>query len=461
MKQDNSSEKISALITTTLSSFLLPFMISSVNIALPSIAIDFDMGAVSMGWVATAYILSAAIFLVPFGKIADIYGRKRIFISGMFIYSIASLLLAFSNSSAMLITLRVLQGIGASMNFGTSTAILSSVYPPNERGKVFGINVAAVYLGLSLGPTVGGILTQALTWRSIFALSVPLGLAVAIVAITKLKGEWAEAKGEKFDLAGSVIYAMMLVALMHGFSEITKLQGILQTAIGVVLFFVFVLWETKAKYPVLEVRLFKSNRAFAFSNLAALINYSATWAVTFLLSLYLQYIKALSPRDAGLVLLAQPIVQAILSPISGRISDRIEPRIVASMGMGATVLGLILLSFINTNTPIIYFIITLIVSGFGFALFSAPNTNAIMSSVEKRYYGVASGILGTMRMIGQMMSMGIVMLIFTIYIGSAKITPENYDQFLMSAKTAFRIFSIICIIGVLASLNRGKVRREN
>jgi EmrB/QacA subfamily drug resistance transporter len=462
MKQDtgNTSERISALITTTLASFLLPFMLSSVNIALPSIAKEFDMNAVLMGWVALAYILSATIFLVPFGRIADIHGRKRVFISGMMIYTLASILLAISNSSAMLITARALQGMGGSMYLVTSVAILTSVYPPNERGKVLGINVSAVYLGLSLGPTIGGILTQTFGWRSIFAVTVPLGLAVVVISLLKLKGEWAEAKGEKFDLIGSIIYALMLVAIMHGFYTITTLRGKLQTAIGIVLLIVFIMWELKSNNPVLKVRLFKGNRTFVVSNIAALINYSATSAVTFLLSLYLQYLKALSPKSAGLILLSQPIVQAILSPLAGRLSDRIEPRIVASIGMGTTVLGLVFLAFINGDTSLIYLVIVLIVCGLGFALFSAPNMNAIMGSVEKKQYGVASGMVGTMRMIGQMMSMGIVMLIFTVYIGEAKITPDNYGQLLVSAKLSFAIFSVLCLIGVLVSIGRGKVRKE-
>ncbi|HGJ64990.1 TPA: MFS transporter [bacterium] len=458
---ENTSIRISALIITTLASFLLPFMISSVNIALPAIAKDFNMSAITMGWVVTSYILSAAVFLVPFGRIADIYGRKRIFVAGMLVYTLASFLLTISNSSIMLIISRILQGLGGSMNYGTAVAILTSIYPPNQRGKVLGINVSAVYLGLSVGPTIGGILTQAFGWRSIFAINVPIGLAISIASIFILKGEWAGAKGEKFDLAGSIIFAGMLVALMHGFSRITTTAGILETSIGIVLFVIFVLWESKSKYPILDVKLFKGNKTFTLSNLAALINYSATWAVTFLLSLYLQYIKVLSPRDAGLVLLAQPIVQAVLSPFSGRMSDYIEPRIVASIGMGATAFGLILFSFIDSGTSIYYLIILLVISGFGFALFSAPNMSAIMGSVEKKYYGVASGMVGTMRMTGQMMSMGIVMLIFTLYIGGAKITPENYDQFLLSAKMAFKVFSILCILGMLASLSRGKIRQEN
>jgi len=457
-KIEKTPNRISTLIIINLPSFLTPFMASSVNIALPTIGKEFNMDAVLLGWVATIYILSAAMFLVPFGRLGDIYGRKRIFTYGIMVYTISSFLLGISFSSGMLLALRVVQGISASMMFSTTVAILTSLFPPQERGKVLGINVATVYVGLSLGPTLGGILTEQLGWRSIFLFNVPLGLAVIIFAFWKLKGDWSDAKGEKFDLIGSIVYGIMLISIMYGFTKLPGYLGIVFIVFGVLSFCVFVLLETRIKNPVLDINLFKNSKSFAFSNLAALINYSATSAVGFILSLYLQYLKSLSPKDAGLVLLAQPATQAILSPIAGKLSDRIEPRIVASIGMGLTVIGLFLLIPLNENTSLTFMIVSLIFLGFGFALFSSPNTNAVMSSVEKRYYGVASGTLGTMRMTGQMLSMGIIMLIMSIYIGRVKITPEYFGLFLKSARTAFVIFSILCLGGVFASLSRGKVR---
>ena len=438
--------------------FLTPFMGSSIAIALPSIGGELAMDAILLGWVATAYLLAAAMFLVPLGRIADIYGRKRIFTYGMITYTAASLLSAISTSAAMLISFRVLQGIGGAMIFSTGVAILTSVFPPEERGRVLGINVAAVYAGLSLGPFVGGLLTQYLGWRSIFWANVPLGLLIIALIFWKLKGEWAEAKGEKFDIAGSIIYSLMLIAIMYGFTMLPELPGaglILAGGLGIV---AFVKWETKVKSPVLDVRLFRNNTVFALSNLAAFINYSATFAVSFLLSLYLQYIKGLTPQIAGLVLVAAPVVQAIFSPFAGRLSDKIEPRIVASLGMGLTVIGLIFFIFLGNTTSLWFIIAGLIILGFGFALFSSPNTNAVMSSVEKRSYGVASATLATMRQIGMMFSMGMVMLIFAIYLGRVQITPEYYAPFLSSLNTAFIIFTVLCFGGIFASLARGKVR---
>jgi EmrB/QacA subfamily drug resistance transporter len=455
---DNSAEKNSALLVATLASFLTPFMTSAVNIALPSIGKEFSLNAILLSWVPTSYILAAAIFLVPFGRLADIYGRKRIFAYGIFIFTVSSFLCALSNSAIALIASRILQGFGSAMIFSTAVAIVTSAFPVGERGRVLGINVSAVYLGLSVGPFLGGVLTQHLGWRSIFLVNVPLGLIIIVLLYWKLKGEWCEAKGEKFDLSGSVIYGLTVISIMYGFSLLPSIGGAGLLLLGGIGIFLFVRWEIRQKHPVLDINLIRNNPVFAFSNLAALINYSATSAVAFLLSLYLQYIRKLSPQDAGLILLFQPMVMTVFSPLAGRISDRVEPRIVASAGMAFTTASLSLLFFLSANTSTVFIITNLVLLGFGFALFSSPNTNAIMSSVEKRFYGAASGTLATMRLTGQMLSLGIVMLIFAVYIGRVRITPEYYPLFLKSTKAAFAIFAALCLGGIFASLARGKVR---
>jgi EmrB/QacA subfamily drug resistance transporter len=458
MKINDTDHRRSALIVTTLGSFLIPFMGSSVNIALPSIGKEFGMNAVLLSWVTTSYLLAVAIFLVPFGRIADIYGRKKVFLYGFVIFTLASFLSTISTSTLLLISSRVLQGIGASMTSSTGVAILTSVFSTGERGRVLGINVAAVYSGLSCGPFLGGLLTHYFGWRSIFMANVPLGFLITIFTFWKLKGEWTEAEGEKFDFTGSLLYSVTLVAIMYGFSMLPGIGGAFLILLGVLGAWAFVKWEIKSKSPIFDMDLFRNNRVFAFSNLAALINYSATFAVGFLLSLYLQFIKGFHPQEAGVILISQPIVQALLSPFAGRLSDRIEPRMVASTGMTLTAVGLFLFTFLNEKTTTPFIIANLILLGLGFALFSSPNTNAVMSSIEKRFYGVASGTLGTMRATGMMLSMGMVMLIFALYIGRTQITPSNYPLFIKSVKAAFLIFSALCLAGIFASLSRGRVR---
>lgn len=455
------SIKRTALAIATLSSFLTPFMISAVNIALPAIGRDFEADAVLMSWVATSYLLAAAVALVPMGKLADIYGRKRIYVSGMALFTAASFLCALSKSVTILIVWRVLQGTGSAMVFATSMAILTSVYPPQERGKVLGIAVAAVYIGLSCGPFFGGWLTQLLTWRSIFLSNIPIGIVIIGLVFFRLKAEWIGAAEETFDFIGTCFYAVAVVAIMYGISIIPTRLSIVIIFSGLLALVGFVKWVSHVRYPVFEVDLFRNNRVFAFSCLAALINYSATFAVTFLLSLYLQYIKGLTPQMAGTVLISQPIMMALFSPLAGKLSDKIEPRLIASLGMTITASGLVLLTFLTRNSALVYIVLSLMILGFGFALFSSPNMNAIMSAVDKRFYGIASGSVGTMRLLGQMFSMGIATLIFALFIGRAQITPEYYPALITSVKAAFIIFSGLCTIGIYFSFARGRLRSQD
>jgi EmrB/QacA subfamily drug resistance transporter len=447
-----------ALLIAVLAGFLTPFDLSAVNIALPTIAGEFFMDAVSLSWVATAYLLGSAVFLVPFGRIADIHGRKKIFSAGLMVFTFASFAMIFSAWPAMIILLRVVQGIGAALIFGTAVAILTSVTPPRERGKALGIYTTAVYLGLSMGPFLGGFLVTSFGWRSIFAINVPLGILILAIIRTKLEGEWADARGESFDLSGALLYGLALVCVMYGFSLLPDVSGILLAVTGTLVLAAFVWWEYRTPSPLINLSLFLKNRVFAFSNLAALINYSATFSVTFFLSFYLQYIKGYSPALAGTILVTQPVVQALFSSSAGRLSDRIEPGRIASVGMALTACGLFLLSLLSADTALAYLIGTLVLLGLGFAFFSSPNTNAVMSSVTKPYYGVASGTLGTMRLVGQMLSMGIAMVIISLLIGRIMITPEVADQLLMSIRIGFTCFALLCCCGIFFSLVRGTVR---
>ena len=447
-----------ALAIATLAAFFIPFMGSSVNIALPTIGEEFGMDAVSLSWVATSFLLAAAMFLLPFGRLADIHGRKRFFAWGIAIYTLASLLSAVAPSGLALILFRGLQGLGGAMIFSTGIAILTSVYPQEERGKVLGFSVGSVYLGLSFGPSIGGFLTEQFGWRSVFMVHVPIGLLIVSLIAAKLKGEWADARGERFDWVGSLIYTSSLMGVVYGLSLLPQALGgwlALSGAAGLIL---FVGWELKTDSPLMNIKLFRTSTVFAYSNLAALIHYSATFAVGFLLSLYLQYIQGYGAQNAGLILIAQPVVMAAFSPYAGKLSDRIEPRRVASIGMALTALGLFLLVLIDSRTGVGMIVGNLIILGLGFALFSSPNTNAVMSSVDKRYFGVASGTLGTMRLTGQMLSMGIATLIFAVYIGRVQITPEQYPLFLKSTQVAFLVFGLLCLAGILASLARGRLR---
>lgn len=457
MKQD-AIIKRNTMVVAAAAAFLTPFMGSAINLAIPAIGEQFGSNAFWLSWVATSYILASAAFLVPFGRLADIIGRKKTFIYGVAIFALATALCGLAWSIKVLIALRVLQGFGSAMIFGTGMAILTSVFPPQERGKALGINVASVYIGLSMGPVLGGVINHHLGWQSIFYFTAVISALVVIVALRGLHGEWAGAKGEKYDLTGAVLYAVGLVALMYGMSSISASPFAKYSLLaGLVLLGLFIAHAMRVQHPILDIKLFSQNVTFAFSNLAALINYSATFAVGFLLSLHLQVVMGYDSQMAGFVLLSQPVLMALLSPWAGRLSDRIPPRIVASTGMGLTALGLFILCFLSPQMPLWVVVADLALLGTGFALFSSPNSNAVMGSVEKRFYGVASATLGTMRLTGQAISMAIVTLLLALYIGSVELRLASPELLVQGARVTFVIFTVLCVAGIFASLARGEV----
>lgn len=450
----------SALAVSVFGSFITPFMISSVNIALPAIQESFrdsGMNAVLLSWVAMTYLLAAGVSLIPMGRLGDIRGRKKILGYGFGLFALGSLFCGLAPGIYLLLGARCLQGIGGGMIFSTGMAILTSVFPPNRRGRVLGIAVSAVYVGLSTGPFAGGLVTHYLGWRSLFLIIALSGLCPLVLLLLYLKGEWADAAGESYDLPGTLLYVPALVFIIYGFSILPAPTGWLLLVGGCVFLAWFGVRQYRLEAPLFQVGLFLENRVFALSNGAALIHYSATFGLMFLLSLYLQYLKGMDPLLAGTVLVAQPAMMAIFSPVAGRLSDRVEPRLISSVGMGITCAGLLSLSLLTLATPLWLIVAILMVLGFGFAMFSSPNMNAIMGSVERRYLGIASGSAGTMRVFGQMFSMGIATLILSLLVGERTLTPSVYPELLASIRLTFGVFAALCLVGVGASLARGRI----
>ncbi|MDR2383697.1 MAG: MFS transporter [Prevotellaceae bacterium] len=445
-----------ALLILCLASFLVPFMGSAINLSLPQIGRSFSMGAVSQSWIATIYLIAAAIFQVPFAHLADLVGRKRIFIQGLALFGVSTFLCGLSLSGTMLIVLRALSGMGCAMMFGTSMAILVSVFPSAHRGKAIGINTSVVYFALASGPFLGGLLTQHAGWRNLFFIVGLAGIVVAILATQIIKQEWAEAKGEHFDYVGSIIYATGLFGLIFGFSELPGVLGFVCIATGIACFVAFTAYELKNKQPIFNVRIFSGNTIFGLSCLSALINYACTSAIAFMLSLYLQYIRGFTPKDAGLILIVQACVQCVVSFYAGRMSDRLNPATLATAGMGIIVAGLTGLIFVSPSTSIAFILVLLFLLGFGFGLFSSPNSNVIMSSVTQKYYGQASATMGTMRLTGQAFSMGIATMALSMSVGNRLITPETHAGFMQGFRITFVIFAALCAVGTYTSSFRVK-----
>jgi len=436
-------------------SFLTPFMGSSINIALPAIGSELGADAILLSWIPTSFVLASAIFLIPIGRLADIYGMRRIFFPGIILFTIGTLLCVFAWSTPMLIGFRMLQGIGNAMSFSTAIAALTAIYPAEKRGAVLGINVAVTYIGLSAGPVIGGIMTQTFGWRSIFYAVIPFGIIIILLLIQN-RNEWMDRSPGRFDLVGSVMYGLLLLSLMYAISQFPGSECLFWIACSVPLAVFLIIWETHTQSPLFNLGLFWHNHVFTFSNIATIINYCATFAVGFLLALYLQFNRGLDPQSAGFVLIAQPVVQAIFSPAAGRLSDRIEPGIVASVGMGITAVGLFCLALLTETTPVFFVFAALTILGLGFALFSSPNTNAIMGSVSRDSLGIASATVATARQVGMMMSLGIVMMIFSVLIGRVQISYENHMQLMTSVQVAFGFFAILCVAGIYFSIARGK-----
>lgn len=463
MEADRSLRRY-ALLITTVSSFLAPFMGSATDLALKTIGDRNNLNAEAfwLTWVQLIYLLTSAAFLLPFGRAADLYGRKKVYLVGLGVYAVASGLAALSPTIEWLIAARALQGAGGAMVFGTAVATLTSIYPASERGRVLGVNTAAVYIGLTLGPALGGVMTQHLGWRSLFVFVGALALGDLVLALFKLRGEWAGAMGERFDWSGAFLYVASLPALLYGVSSIYRAWYARWLLLGgVVGLIAFVILQTFGKSPVLDLRRFRGNIVFLFSNLAALIHYSATFAVAQLLSLYLQVVKGMTPQEAGPVLLVQPLVMAILSPFTGWLSERIQPRLLASTGMGMMAGGLFVFSLLESGTPLLLVVDVSLLMGLGFGLFSAPNTNAVMGAVPRTDYGVASSTLGTMRLVGQALSMAIVALFVSIYAGQVKMDELAPGDLLAVLNASFRVFTVLCLLGIGASLARGSVRRAS
>jgi len=461
---DNPVENISlqraALVMVLLNAFTTPLMLSAANVALPTIAEDLKLDAVALGWIPMAFLMASAMFVLVFGRIADMVGRKRIFLIGTACVIVTSLFAATASNGTFLITARFLQGMSAAMLYATQVAIVSSVFPPKQRGHAIGLTVSTIYLGLTCGPLIGGFLIDHYGWRASFVFHIPLAFIVLLIGLFMVPDEWSADERGVFDVKGAFLYALSIVLLCLGVSTLPNATGLLLLILGLFGIWFFVKLAKQSSHPIFDVSLFEKNRVFAFSCFASFIIYTAIFANIVLISLYLQYLKGMSATIAGAIMMIQPLTMAIFSPIMGRLSDKIEPRVIASIGMAITAFGLLILALLDANSSISYLIGALIVTGFGFSLFSSPNVNAIMSAVEKQYYGSATGSLATMRILGQMTSMALVTLVFAVVIGQVKIEPSVFQSLQQAISFCFFISASLCIPGFIFSLVRGRMHQQ-
>lgn len=439
---------VTALITT--------FLGSAINLCVPTLEAEFHTSAVTIGWIVTAYMLTVSSLSVPMGKLADATGRKRILMIGISLMGLVSLASCFAVSIRMLLVLRVLQGVAGSMIFSTNNAMLIASYPPQERGRVLGLSTAAVYTGLSLGPVLGGVLNHNLGWRSIFAVTAISCVASFLLSLRAAPADRPQSKTRP-DVTGSLLFIGSVGMSLYGFSTFTGgLMSKLFLVAGLLLFVLFIFVENRAVEPVIRLSMFTRDRVYTLSNFAAMLNYGATFAISYLVSIYLQVDMGYNSQTAGLILITMPVVQAIFSPMMGKLSDRVPPWKLASTGMCFCVIGLILFAFLKTETPLWYVLIALVIEGFGFALFSSPNTNAIMARVEKKDLSVANSILATMRTYGHASSMAIVTLVAGSYLGNRALDAVSAQELVQTLHVTFCIFIALGVAAVFMSMARGQ-----
>ena len=455
---DMNSQQKSAIFVGVATAFITTFAGSALNLAIPDMGNYFNMGASGVGWIVTLYTLVVAAFSTPFGKLADTTGRRRVLIIGVIGFGITSIITVFSPNSVFLLTLRVLQGLSASMIFATNMPIAISAFPGKERGKAIGLVTSGTYAGLAMGPVLGGILNNWFGWKSIFLFGALVCIFAIIVILKGVERDAVETAELKQDVAGNVLYVFMIASFIYGLTAFNSIKfGWAFIIIAFVLGFCFVKTELASKNPMIDVRIFASNMTYTLSNLTALFNYSATFALSYLISIYLQVVMGFSSQIAGFVLITQPLFMAILSPRMGKLSDRVAPYKLASFGMGLCALSLLFFAFIKDSTSIVLVILALAVAGVGIAFFSSPNTNVIMGCVPPAKFGVANSILATMRTTGQSSGMAIITLVVSGSIGNVSLYQVSADQLIGTIHTAFIIFTCLCAAGIFMSLQRKHV----
>lgn len=449
---------VMVLVTVCIAQFMVPFMLTAVGVALPSLGRDLGASAVQLGLVEQLYALALAMSMLACGRLGDIVGQRRVLLPGLAVFTGLTLLVGLAPSVELVMALRFGQGIGAAMMLSGSLALVAAAYPPELRGRVIGIVSAFTYAGLSIGPVLGGYTTDHFGWRSVFLMVVPPGLAATAMCLWRMRPQPGADKGAHMDWPGSLVYAVSVCMVMTGAARATSVPlGPVLMAAGLVGLVLFLKVEERSKSPLLDVNLLLRNRFFSLSCLAAFGNYAAVFGVTFLFSLFLQYAKGLPPREAGLILLIQPVMQVLTAPLSGRLSDRIDPGRVATAGMLFSAAGLLLaMATIAPGMPVWLLAAELVCIGIGFGIFVTANSVAIMSSVDKAHFGVASGMVGAMRTLGMACSMTAVSLIFALHLGEAAITPAVLPEFLSATRTGLAVAAVFSCLGVLVSVGRGR-----
>ncbi len=450
------------LFSVAMGTFMAALDASVVNIAAPAIRDYFEVPLGTVQWVITAYLIAVSSGLLFFGRLSDIYGQKKVYISGFAVFTAGSALCGLSNSALMLIALRVVQAVGAGMMFSTNSAIITNYIPAQRRGRAFGVNAMAVAVALSTGPVLGGALTGALGWQSIFYINIPvgiIGIALAVMFIPKDEKK----PYSSLDIPGALLIFAALFLLLLPLERLAQgMEPLIAAGMmlaGAAFAVVFVLHERKDKDPLMPLTLFRS-RVFSASLAASLLNYTAQNIMIFLVPFYFQSLRFFSPAKSGLLYIPMPLTMLLVAPAAGYIADRHDTRLLSSAGMAVMACGLFMLSFLTVATPLWYIVLAMAVTGLGSGMFQTPNNSAVMTHAPRSGRGVASGMLATARNIGMMTGVGLSGALFSLFSGGADMQSPgaaNEAAFVYALKMTFLAASGVAIAAMAASLTKGRV----
>jgi len=456
----NDTRKWLVFIAVGLGTFMSALDGSVVNVTLPLVSSYFHSDVAAVEWVVTVYLLIVSSLLLSFGRLGDMRGHKRIYVAGFLIFVTASALCGLAPSLPVLVGSRALQAVGAAMLFANAPAILTRTFPGNQRGQVLGLLGMMTYLGSTVGPSLGGLLAQTYSWRSVFYINLPVGLLACFFSWKFIGNDRRTPLAEeRFDISGAVTFSAGLILLLLGLNQghawgWLSLPVLACLLASIILIMVFIRIERRSSSPMLDLSLFR-NRIFSASTISAILNYVSLFCMIFLMPFYLIQGRGFPPALAGLFLTAQPLVMIIAAPISGWLSDRIGSRVLSTLGMGILSLGLFLLSRLGPNTPPGIIILSLGVVGLGTGIFVSPNNSALLGSAPRGRQGIASAVLAEARNVGMVLGVGISGAVFSTALGflgeNAVIDAVHYG---------FLTAAIVAFIGILVSSVRGNDNKQ-
>jgi EmrB/QacA subfamily drug resistance transporter len=458
------------LTSVSLGSLMATLDGSIVNIALPAIQTDFRIDLTTIEWVVVAYLLVVGSLLLPCGRLGEVLTFKRVYLVGFTIFTLASVCCGASPNVAWLVGFRVVQGVGAAMIMAMGPAIVARTFPASERGRALGLNGVSVSIGLSLGPALGGVLTQVGSWRAIFLINAPIGLLAIIWAARVLPAETA-GKGQSFDVRGAALSGVALFALLLALSDGQQWGWTSPASIGLMVAFVvlgaaFIVTEGRALQPMIALALFRI-RPFSAGLASVVVAFSGLFTATFLLPFLLEQGSGFSPIEAGLLLTPMPITMALVAPFSGAASDRFGPRILASAGMAIMALGLLSLTQLPASFALPDLVWRLVLLGLGQGLFMSPNSSAVLGSVPRPRLGTASGTLAQMRVNGQVLGVALSgaivatrLPVHLAELGGAPSAALRNAALAGAIHDAFVVAALVCCVGIVTSLIRGSSRPD-